>query len=86
MRKLKSVIAQLPVIGYIFRFIAGLVFLPRHLTSYRNTFAKQEKTIQSLQEISIRSNRQLVDLSDHQAKLEKEIRDLRKELGRSSGR
>lgn len=64
MASVKKVIAHIPIVGYILRFISSLIFLPKHLTAFRHAFSRDQKQIESLEAVTLRANRQIIELQE----------------------
>ncbi|RTK95182.1 hypothetical protein EKI60_01860 [Candidatus Saccharibacteria bacterium] len=72
MRKVKKIIAHIPIIGYLLRIALGILLLPRHLVSLRHAVDRNEKAIKSLQDGLLRANRQIIELEEQLEELKKQ--------------
>ena len=84
MKRTKILAGRIPIIGYVLRWISGILLLPRHLSYDRNSLHESKDLIKSLEASMLRANHQIIDLTARQDSLEAEIKNLRQKLDKAN--
>lgn len=66
---IRKIIANIPVVGYIARWVSGFILLPRHLSRFHHGIDRDAKKIASLEAGLLRANRQIIELEEKLGKI-----------------
>lgn len=74
MNKTRKILVKIPLIGYLFRIISGIIFLPRHISNIHNTINHQKMIIEDLQKMSYRANTEIIEQGEAFDRLKKSLK------------
>jgi hypothetical protein len=74
MNKTRKILVKIPLIGYLFRIISAILFLPRHISNIHNTINHQKSIIEDLQKMSYRANIEIIEQGEKIEQLKKSLK------------